>query len=206
MSIIEIITLFAIMVALAALPSASVALVITRSATLGVANGIAVTVGIILGDLVFILLAIFGLTVVAETMGSLFMVVKYLGATYLLWLGYTLITSKSTTIITIDKTIKKQNLVMSFLAGFILTLGDIKAIIFYASLFPVFINLSTLQVSDVLVIISVMVISIGSVKFIYAFSAAKIVYVARNSKFDNVARKTAGGFMLGAGGYLIVKA
>ena len=206
MSIIETITLFGIMVTLAAVPSASVALVITRSATLGVANGVAVTAGIILGDLVFILLAIFGLTVVAEIMGSLFMVVKYLGATYLLWLGYTLITSKKTTTITVDKTVKKQNFVTSFLAGFILTLGDIKAIIFYASLFPVFINLSALQVSDVLVIISVMVVSLGSVKILYAFSAAKVVSYARNNKFDNVARKTAGGFMLGAGGYLIVKA
>ncbi len=206
MSIIEIITLFSIMVALAALPSASVALVITRSATLGIANGIAVTAGIILGDLVFILLAIFGLTVVAETMGNLFMVVKYLGATYLLWLGYTLITSKSMSKITIDKTMKKQNLATSFLAGFIVTLGDIKAIIFYASLLPVFINLSIFQVSDVLVIISVMVISLGSVKLVYAFLAAKIVSVASNSKFGQVARKTAGGFMLGAGGYLIVKA
>ena len=184
----------------------TIALVITRLATLGVANGIAVTVGIILGDLVFILLAIFGLTVVAETMGSLFMVVKYLGATYLLWLGYTLIISKSTTTITIDKTIKKQNLVTSLLSGFILTLGDIKAIIFYASLFPVFINLSTLQVSDVLVIISVMVLSLGSVKTLYAFSAATVVSFSRSYKFDNVARKTVGSFMLGAGGYLIVKA
>jgi len=194
------------MVALAVLPSASVALVITRSATLGVANGIAVTAGIILGDLVFILLAIFSLTIVAETIGSLFMIVKYLGATYLLWLGYTLVTSKSTTTITIDKTVKKQNLVTSFLAGFILTLGDIKAIVFYASLFPVFINLSALQVSDILVIISVMAVSLGGVKIIYAFSAAKVVSYARSNKFDNAARKIAGSFMLGAGGYLIVKA
>lgn len=206
MSIIETITLFGIMVGLAALPSASVALVIARSATLGVADGIAVTTGIILGDLVFIVLAIFGLSVVAELMGSLFMVVKYLGATYLLWLGYTLITSKSTTTIKINKTIKKQNLVTSFLSGFMLTLGDIKAIIFYASLFPVFINLSTLQVSDVLVIISVTVISLGSVKTLYAFSAAKVVSFSRSNKFDNVARKTVGSFMLGVSGYLIIKA
>ena len=206
MSIFEIITLFGIMTALAALPSASVALVITRSATLGVANGVAVTAGIILGDLVFILLAIYGLSVVAETMGSLFMIVKYLGAAYLLWLGYTLITSKSTTRITVDKTIKKQNLVTSFIAGFILTLGDIKAIIFYASLLPVFVNLSTLQMSDVLIIISIMVVSLGSVKILYAFSAAKIVTFASGKKFDDVAKKTAGGFLLGAGGYLIVKA
>lgn len=205
MSFIDIITLFGIMIALAALPSASVALVITRSATLGVANGVAVTAGIILGDLVFILLAIFSLSIVAETMGSLFMIVKYLGAAYLLWLGFTLITSKSTTTIRVDKTAKKQNFVTSFIAGFVLTLGDVKAIIFYASLLPVFVNLSTLQTSDVLIIISVMVVSLGSVKILYAFSAAKIVTFATDKNLDNVARKTAGGFMLGAGGYLFIK-
>ena len=106
MSIIEIISLFGIMVALAAIPSASVALVITRSVTLGVANGIAVSVGIVLGDLIFILLAIFGLSVVAETMGSLFMIIKYLGAAYLLWLGYTLLTSKSTTVVAVEMPVK----------------------------------------------------------------------------------------------------
>ena len=206
MNIIETISLFGIMVALAAMPSASVALVITRSVTLGVANGIAVSVGIVLGDLVFILLAILGLSVVAETMGSLFMVIKYLGATYLLWLGYTLLTSKSNTTITLNKTIEKRNLAASFFAGFILTLGDIKAIVFYVSLFPVFIDLSALNVADILIIISVMVVGVGSVKILYAFSATKIASLARSHKLDNAARKTAGGFMVGAGSYLIVKA
>ncbi|WP_126454747.1 LysE family translocator [Sulfuriflexus mobilis] len=206
MSIIETISLFGIMVALAAMPSASVALVITRSVTLGVANGIAVSVGIVLGDLVFILLAILGLSVVAETMGSLFMVIKYLGATYLLWLGYTLLTSKSNTTITLNKTIEKRNLAASFFAGFILTLGDIKAIVFYVSLFPVFIDLTALNVADILIIISVMVVCVGSVKILYAFSATKIASLARSHKLDNAARKTAGCFMVGAGSYLIVKA
>jgi len=206
MSIIEAISLFGIMVALAAVPSASVALVITRSVTLGVVNGIAVSAGIVLGDLVFILLAIFGLSVVAETMGSLFMVIKYLGATYLLWLGYTLLTSKRTATITLTKTIEKRNLAASFLAGFILTLGDIKAIVFYVSLFPVFVDLSALNVADILIIISVMIVSVGGVKIVYAFSATKIASLARRNKLDNAARKTAGGFMVGAGSYLIVKA
>ena len=206
MNIIETISLFGIMVALAAMPSASVALVITRSVTLGVANGIAVSVGIVLGDLVFILLAILGLSVVAETMGSLFMVIKYLGATYLLWLGYTLLTSKSNTTITLNKTIEKRNLAASFFAGFILTLGDIKAIVFYVSLFPVFIDLSALNVADILIIISVMVVGVGSIKILYAFSATKIASLARSHKLDNATRKTAGGFMVGAGSYLIVKA
>ena len=206
MSIIELITLFGIMATLAAIPSASVALVVTRSATLGVANGIAVSVGIVLGDLVFTLLAIFGLSIVAETMGSLFMVIKYLGAVYLLWLGFTIITSKSSVDITAERLMEKRNLVASFLAGFILTLGDIKAIVFYVSLFPIFIDLSTLHLTDILTIISVMVVSVGGVKAIYAFSATKVASVARRYKFENAARKTAGGFMIGAGSYLIVKA
>lgn len=205
MNIIEIITLFGIMIALAALPSASVALVVTRSATLGVADGIAVTAGIILGDLVFILLAIFSLSVVAETMSGLFVIVKYLGAAYLLWLGYNLITYKGTSTLTVDKTVKKQNLVTSFIAGFVLTLGDVKAIIFYASLLPVFVNLPTLQTSDVLIIISVMIISLSCVKILYVFSAAKIVTLTTGKNIDKLARKTAGCFMLGAGGYLIAK-
>lgn len=206
MNIIETITLFVIMAVLAALPSASVALVIARSATLGVANGIAVSAGIVLGDLIFILLAIFGLSVVAEAMGGMFMLIKYLGAAYLLWLGFSLLTSKSSITITVDKKIGKRNLATSFLAGLFLTLGDIKAIIFYVSLFPVFINLSMLHLADILIIISVMVASVGGVKVLYAFSATKLASMARNHKLDNAARKTAGSFMVGAGSWLIIKA
>ncbi|MBW1753537.1 MAG: LysE family translocator [Deltaproteobacteria bacterium] len=205
MSIIETITLFGIMVALAAIPSASVALVVTRSATLGVGNGFAVAAGIVLGDLVFIMLAILGLSVVAEAMGDLFMVIKYLGALYLLWLGFSLLKAQSKTTITVDSTRENGSLVTSFLAGLILTLGDIKAIVFYVSLFPVFIDLSALKVAEVLVIIFVTVGSVGGVKVLYALSATKIANFARDLKFENAARKTAGGLMVGAGTYLIVK-
>ena len=66
MSIVEAISLLAIMVSLAAIPSTSVALVVTRSVTLGVANGVATSLGIVLGDLVFILLAVLGLSAVAK--------------------------------------------------------------------------------------------------------------------------------------------
>ncbi len=89
------ISLFAIMVTLAIIPSTSVALVVTRSATLSVSSGIAVATGIVLGDLTFILLALIGMSVVAETMAGFFLIIKYLGGAYLLWLGFTLLTSEN---------------------------------------------------------------------------------------------------------------
>ncbi len=85
MSIIDSISLFVIMVTLAIIPSTSVALVVTRSATLGASNGIAVAIGIVLGDLTFILLVLLGMSVVAETMAGVFLTIKYVGGTYLLW-------------------------------------------------------------------------------------------------------------------------
>ena len=206
MSIIETIALFGIMVALAVMPSTSVALAVTRSATLGVGNGIAVAAGIVLGDLVFIMLAILGLSFVAEAMGSLFMVIKYLGGVYLLWLGFSLLKTQSKTTITVNKTREKGDLVASFLAGFILTLGDVKAVVFYVSLFPVFIDLSALQVPEILIIIFVTVAGVGGVKVLYALSATKVANFARELKFESAARRTAGGLMVGAGTYLIVKA
>jgi threonine/homoserine/homoserine lactone efflux protein len=205
MSAIEIISLFGIMVVLAAMPSTSVALVVIRSATLGFANGLSAVLGIILGDLIFILLAILGLSFVAETMGSLFVIIQYLGAGYLFWIGITLLKSKSLVKITLDKTAEKRHLIASFLAGFVLTLGDVKAIIFYVSLFPAFINLSSLHLGDILIVVFIMIISVGGVKTIYAFLATKIVCIAENYLFENIAKKVSGGLMIGVGSYLVVK-
>lgn len=204
MSLVEALTLFGIMVSLAALPSASVALVVTRSATLGLANGLAVVGGIILGDLIFILLAILGLSVVSQLMGDLFILVKYLGAFYLIWLGYTLLTSAKPSTKEDSDAVKKQHMATSFFAGLVLTLGDVKAIFFYASLFPLFVNLVSFQTIDILVILSLVLFSLGSVKILYAYSASKIVSFI-SDKSNRLARKTVGGFMLAAGGYLIVK-
>lgn len=202
MNLFESITLFGIIAVLAIIPSTSVALVVSQSATLGIANGIAASAGIVLGDLLFILLAILGMTVVADVMGSLFMLVKILGGFYLLWLGFSLLLKTNPTKATIKN--NRQSILASFAAGFILTLGDIKAIVFYASLLPIFVNLSTIQVKDIVVIIFITVIGVGGMKFIYVFFASKIVTYAQKANMEIVAKKIVGGIMvIGAGGYLM---
>jgi threonine/homoserine/homoserine lactone efflux protein len=106
----------------------------------------------------------------------------------------------------VNKANKKECMLASFIAGFILTLGDVKAVIFYVSLFPVFIDLSALKATEILVVIFVTVLGVGGVKILYALSATKVASIAGELKFEKAARKTAGGFMVGAGTYLIVKA
>lgn len=205
MSTFEAISLFLIMLTLAAIPSASVALVVTRSVTHGIANGVAVSAGIVIGDLVFILLAILGLSFIAETATWLFTTIKYLGGAYLLWLGYSLITARPTTTFSATQPNRKSGLFISFFTGLLLTLGDLKAILFYASLLPTFVDLVTLSTSDLLTIIAITILTVGGVKIAYAISAKKVMAVAQQWRLENAAKKSAGGLMIASGGYLIFK-
>lgn len=206
MNLIDSISLFLIMIALAIMPSASVALVVTRSATLGVRNGVAVALGIVLGDIVFIFLAIFGLTVIAETMGAMFAIIKYIGGAYLIWIGISLLKSNKKTTYVVNESKLNGNMIVSFMSGFILTLGDVKAILFYASLFPIFINLESIDIFDLTIIVLVTIVSVGGVKIAYAVSAKKVVDMAQGIKLEYAAKKVAGGLLVGTGSYLIVKA
>ena len=206
MSLVEIITLFIMMATLAALPSASVALVITRAATLGVKNGIAVALGIVLGDLAFVTLAILGLSIVAETMGGFFVFVKVLGGMYLIWLGISLWRANGETADTAYSTGNdKRTLTTSFVSGFVLTLGDVKAIVFYASLLPMFADPSALEVLDLIIIMSIIVLGVGGVKILYAMFATNLALFLKRKRLQKVAQKVTGSLMIGAGSYLIVK-
>lgn len=205
MTLLGAITLFSIMVALAALPSASVALVVTRSATAGLSHGLAVSIGIVLGDLVFVGFAISGLAAAANIMGGVFTVIRYLGACYLIWLGYSLIRATGNVMHTEFPEKTKRGLFTSFIAGFFLTLGDVKAILFYASLFPLFLDLSSLQSGEILTVILITIFAVGSVKATYALLAIKIAGAGENYRHAAAIRKAGGAALIGTGSYIIIK-
>ncbi len=192
------------MLALAAMPSASVALVVARSASHGIRNGAAVAAGIVLGDLVFVWLAILGLSALAETMGAFFSALRYVGGAYLIWLGLSLFRSQLEQRFDSDCS-DPSTVCMSALSGFLLTLGDVKAIFFYASLFPAFVDIQALSFADLLVITWVTVVSVGGVKLAYAFMARKILERWKPTSFPRRVRSVAGGILTGTGAYLIVK-
>ena len=95
----------------------------------------------------------------------------------------------------------------SFLAGAILTLGDIKAILFYAALFPSVVDVTSLTPLDIIAIAAVTVVTVAGVKSIYAVVARSIAGSAafRASRVVRPAKIVGGSLMVGVGGYLILK-
>ncbi|GMR20933.1 MAG: LysE family translocator [Gammaproteobacteria bacterium] len=196
--------LFGVMVVGALIPGVSVLAVSARSAASGFIHGVFTTIGIVAGDIIFILLAIFGLSVLAETMGGLFVLVKYLGAAYLIWLGVALWRSNSK-VVEAERVIE-SSLLSSFLTGLFITLGDQKAILFYFGFFPAFLDLSTISYFDTGIIIVMATVAIVGVKLGYAFMAVRANLFFKNSNAMKRINIVAGTVMISVGIYLVARA
>jgi threonine/homoserine/homoserine lactone efflux protein len=209
MDFFEVLTLFFALALLALVPSTSVALIVVRSSTAGFSNGAAVAAGIVVGDLAFVYLAILGMTALAEIMGSFFLGLRYLAGLYLIWFGLRIVASKRT-LHTDSTDFSAATLSTSFFSGLLITLGDIKAIFFYASLFPAFVDLTAIQPVDTLTIIALTIVAVGGVKLGYAYLASKTHFIknriAKESPVEKSISVAVGCGMVGTGTYLIASA
>ena len=105
---------------LAITPGPGVFATISRGLASGFNNASFVVLGIVLGDIIFLLLAIFGLSAIATVLGDFFVLVKYIGGAYLLYLGYKILTSKETE--TNVEGVQELSWKKNFLAGLLLHL------------------------------------------------------------------------------------
>lgn len=205
MTVANSVSLFLVMVALAALPSSSVALVVVRSATHGTRQGVAAAFGIAVGDLIFVALAIAGLAAMAEAMGAFFALLRYAAAAYLVWFGLSLIGSASSPLDRPKPDQTAGGMWTSFAVGVGLTLGDVKAILFYATLFPAFVDVSAVTVPDIAVISAITLVAVAGVKIAYAVAATRIALASKEWRFRPAAQQVAGGAMIATGGALALK-
>jgi threonine/homoserine/homoserine lactone efflux protein len=203
MTLTSIATLFISMVVLAAVPSISVITVITRSVSNGFIHGAMIACGIVIGDLVYIAIAIFGLSVLADALGDMFVVIKYLGGAYLLWLGLSLWRTRFKTATATG--IAELSLFSSFIAGLLITLGDQKAILFYLGFFPAFIDLDTLSQADVGLIVGITILAVGGTKLAYAYMAAKAGRLLANARLMSAINRLAGAVMIAIGIVVITR-
>ena len=171
MTITSALMLYATMIILALIPGPGVIVVVARSLDSGFRQGLATAMGVLSGDFVFISLAVFGLATLAELMGNLFVVIKVMGAGYLIFLGVSLFVSKPTSTEVLNP--KPANQATNFLIGLVTSISNPKVILFYFSFFPAFVDLANPSLSDVASIFLIATFSVGGVMAGYAYAAAK---------------------------------
>ena len=192
------------MIVLAIIPSVSVLAVSARAAAFGFMHGLFTALGIVAADAIFILVAVYGLSLIADLMGEQFTLIKYIGGLYMIWLGVSLWRADAKA--RKSDAIEESTWSSSFLAGFLITFGDQKAILFYLGFFPAFIDLSHMTTADTLIIIVIAIIGVGGSKLVYAYLADRASLIFKNTAAIRGINVLAACVMIAVGVALLMKA
>ncbi|OGB22055.1 MAG: lysine transporter LysE [Burkholderiales bacterium RIFCSPLOWO2_02_FULL_57_36] len=179
------------------LPGPGTFCVLTCTAQRGVRGGFASLAGLMLADAALMLLAALGLAALLQANPMLFKGLQYLGAAYLVYLGLRLLFARGESV---AAAVPFSNAV-DFQRGFLVTIINPKAIVFYMAFFPLFIDPIMHQGSATFIamaaIISSCTLLYGSLLVLAGNATA--VRLKNNRRIATLASKAAGIFLVGFG-------
>ncbi len=200
-------TLAAMAVALAiaaATPGPGVLAIVSRSIARGFRDGAAMSAGLILGDLVFFTAALTGWTAVAGAFGEIFFVIRIVAATALILMGARMLVA-SFADAPEERRAAPPTAHRAFVAGFLLTLGNPKTILFYLAFLPTFIDLSRVDAQGAVDLVGVIVVVVGGVMLAYAAIASRAARCLARPAFTRWMQRGAGTTLIGAGAAVAVR-
>ena len=154
----------------------------------------------LLGSLVLMVLSALGLGVLISTSETLFSLVKYLGAVYLIYIGVkTWRNSKVTTNNKNTNNLNHESNISIFKQGFFTGISNPKDLVFFAALFPVFINSQQPIIGQFFILMFTWLIIDYIIKIIYSLTGKRINKKFSNSTFVTIFNRITGGMFIVAG-------
>lgn len=167
-------------------PGPGVMAVLATSIRRGLPSGLLMTLGEVTGDMIYLFIAIFSLAGLEANFSNALLVVRILGAGYLVWLGIQTFRQPPLTQGTAPST--PSTLALAFSAGFMISATNPKVIIFYLSFLPLFIDLASLNFADGAMVMAVMAPSVYAGPALIALlgnKAARLATGARSGRIMN---------------------
>jgi threonine/homoserine/homoserine lactone efflux protein len=189
--------IFAAAYALAcAFPGPTVTALVARVIGKGTQGAPAFCLGLLVGDLVWVACAVFGLALLAALFQPVFVVIRYLGAAYLLFLAWKLWIAPA--VEPGEARAASGEGIRLFLGGLALTMGNPKTMLFYLALLPTLVDLSHVSAGG-FVEIALAVAAIYSLVLTgYVLLAARARRAFRSSRAMKIVNRLTGGVMAGA--------
>ena len=179
-----------------AIPGPGNLALITATGHGGVRAGMAAACGVVAADQVLMWAAVAGVAALLATHPWAFATVQWLGAAYLAWLGWKMLTAAPGAPPVLHMQPRHY-----FKQGAIITLLNPKAIVFYMAFFPLFVDP---QQHQGVLTFAVMALTIASLTLLYALVVVLLTrYVAQRLRahplIGRTLEKTAGMLLLGFG-------
>ena len=179
-----------------AIPGPGNLALITSTSKGGVRGGLAATLGVMAGDQVLMWLAVAGVAALLATYPAAFQAVQWLGAAYLAWLGWKLITAQPG-----DAPVLHIRPRQYFQQALAITLLNPKAIVFYMAFFPLFVDPARHQGLQTF---AFMAATIAVLTFLYGLTSTLLTHflaerLRASPRVAGALEKIAGLFLIGFG-------
>lgn len=182
------------------IPGPAVLFVLSTALRRGCSSSAVAALGILAGNTFYFALSATGIAAVIVTSHEVFTVIKWTGASYLVWLGLRMLFSRSSAHSDTPSTLEDgRNRVL--VRAFVVQASNPKAILFFVALLPQFINPSFAVPEQILILGVSSVIIEFIVLSMYGALAAQARSVARR-RFANALERAGGAVLVAAGARL----
>lgn len=177
-------------------PGPSIAALVARVLTGGWRGVLPFLSAMWIGEAVWLSLAVWGLAAIAESLHLLFLVIKYLGVAYLLYLAWRMWFAP----VELREGALPQSRSGSrlFAAGMAVTLGNPKIMVFYLALLPAIVDLRTVTLVGWLELTATMFVVLAAIDFAWVGVAAQARRVLRSPRAVRLANRASATVMAGA--------
>lgn len=188
----------------AAIPGPGMTAIVARALGSGFRPTFFMGLGLILGDLCYLTAVILGLALVAQTFTTPFLIIKYLGALYLVYIAWKLWT---TGLIAHDIEAKRStNIGLSFLSGLLVTLGNPKTMLFYVALVPTLIPLEAIGAKDYAALVGITFVVLIAVLIPYILLASQARTLLKKPNSLKALNRSAASILAGTAAYIAARA
>ncbi|WID94451.1 LysE family translocator [Bosea vestrisii] len=177
-------------------PGPGIAAIVARSLSTGFPRAVPFVLGIAAGDLVWLAFSALGLSVLMQSFHGLFLVIKYAGCAYLIYLAWKLWTAPVKSLE--NQPAMRGEGVRLFLGGVALTLGNPKVMVFFVSILPLIVDLQAITPLAFVEVAVLTMLIINTTLLGYAFAADRARRLVASPKTMRRINRVTGGVMAGA--------
>ncbi len=184
------------------IPGPSMLLALTHGMQFGARRTMASALGNVAVTMVQAFISIVGLGTVLLASETVFLVIKWAGAGYLIYMGITMLLSSGQGFevqAADDSAPKSIPLRKMFFQASMVTAGNPKAIVFFTAVFPQFINPGTGYALQCSILLSLMALIAFVCFMLYALGGQKIVSVFSMASVGRLIKRVIGTSFIGAG-------
>lgn len=177
-------------------PGPSIAALVARVISRGMRDVFPFILAMWIGEAIWLSLAVFGLAVVAQAFHQVFVLLKWAGVFYLLYLAWKMWHAPAPT--DSEELPMSDSPIKLFAAGMAVTLGNPKIMLFYLALLPTIIDLSSVTMLGWAELTLTMFVVLAVIDIGWALAAAQARKFLKSPRAVRFANRISAGVMMGA--------